>query len=58
MRYFALVVSAVISLSSVPASAAVRGDASHHAIAVAYNTCPVYEGYPDCHPNRDSRARA
>jgi hypothetical protein len=27
-----------IALSSIPAS--------------AYDICPKYEGYPDCHPNR------
>jgi hypothetical protein len=62
MRYFVLVVSAVTFLASISASAAVRGDASQLAIAVAYNACPAYEGYPDC-SNRDTysgrvRARA
>jgi hypothetical protein len=53
MRYFPLLLSAGIALFSIPAAAAVSGDASRDTI-VAYNTCPVYEGYPDCHPDEDT----
>jgi hypothetical protein len=52
MRYVVLAVSAVISLSSMSAGAAVRGVPSQDGI-VAYNSCPVYEGYPDCHPDSE-----
>ena len=54
MRYVPLLLSAGIALFSIPAAAAVSGDASRGAIVLAYNTCPVYEGYPDCHPDEDS----
>jgi hypothetical protein len=53
MRYFPLLLSASVALFTVPA-AAVGGQASPGAIVLAYNTCPVYEGYPDCHPDEDS----
>jgi hypothetical protein len=52
MRYFALVLFTGIALSSIPAAAAVSGNTPRDAIVVAY-TCPVYEGYPDCHPDSD-----
>jgi hypothetical protein len=52
---FALVLSGILSagvaLSSIPARATVSGDLSQPAITLAYNSCPVYEGYPDCHPD-------
>jgi hypothetical protein len=51
MRYFPLLLSASVALFTVPAAASVGGDASRNAIVVAYNSCPVYEGYPDCHPD-------
>ena len=54
MRYFPLLLSAGIALFSIPAAAAVSGDASRGAIVVAYNTCPLLEGYPDCHPDEDT----
>ncbi len=50
MRYFALVLFTGTALSSIPAAAAVSGDTPRDAIVVAY-TCPIYEGYPDCHPD-------
>jgi hypothetical protein len=52
MQYFALILSTGIALASIPAAAAVNGDTPRDAI-VAYATCPVYEGYPDCHPDSD-----
>jgi hypothetical protein len=52
MRKFALVVSACVALSSIPAAAAVSRDTPSDAMVVAYG-CPVYEGYPDCHPDTD-----
>jgi hypothetical protein len=58
MQYFALILSTGIGLASVPAAAAVSGDAPRDAIVAAYNTCPVYEGYPDCHPDSDVGAFA
>jgi hypothetical protein len=57
MRYIALILFAGVALSSIPASAAVKDDASQHAVVVAYG-CPVYEGYPDCHPDADSAGSA
>jgi hypothetical protein len=54
MRYVALLLSAGIALFAIPAAAAVSGDASRGTIVVAYNTCPLFEGYPDCHPDEDS----
>jgi hypothetical protein len=53
MRYFAFILSTGIALASIPAAAAVRGDASRDAIVVGA-TCPKMEGYPDCHPDDDS----
>jgi hypothetical protein len=50
MRYFALALSAVITLASIPATAAVTTDTSQRAV-LAYDSCPKYEGYPDCHPS-------
>ena len=50
MRYVPLLLSAGIALFSIPAAAAVSGDASRGAIVLAYNTCPLLEGYPDCRP--------
>jgi hypothetical protein len=44
-----------IALASIPATAAVRSDAPQHAI-VAYDSCPKYEGYPDCHPDDNSHS--
>jgi hypothetical protein len=52
MRYFPLLLSAGIALFSIPAAAAVSGDTPRDAIVIAYG-CPVYEGYPDCHPDSD-----
>jgi len=43
--------SAGVALFSIPANATVSGDLSQPAITLAYSTCPVYEGYPDCHPD-------
>jgi 7-cyano-7-deazaguanine synthase in queuosine biosynthesis len=54
MRYFALVLSTGITLFSIPAAAAVRGDASRDAIVVGA-TCPKMEGYPDCRPDDAGR---
>jgi hypothetical protein len=54
MRYFPLLLSASVALFTVPAAASVGGEASPGAIILAYNSCPVYEGYPDCHPDQDS----
>jgi hypothetical protein len=55
---FALILSGILSagvaLSSVPASAMVSGDLSRPATTLAYYSCPVYEGYPDCHPDDPS----
>jgi hypothetical protein len=52
---FALILSGILSagvaLSSIPASATVSGDLSQPAATPAYYSCPVYEGYPDCHPD-------
>jgi hypothetical protein len=52
---FALILSGILSagvaLSAIPAAAAVSSDTPRDAIVVAYNSCPVYEGYPDCHPD-------
>ena len=53
----ALILSAGIALSTIPAAAAVSSDTPRDAIVVAY-TCPVYEGYPDCHPDSDVGAFA
>jgi hypothetical protein len=53
MRYFALVLFTGIALSSIPAAAAVGGNTPRDAIVVAYDSCPKYEGYPDCHPDSD-----
>jgi hypothetical protein len=50
---FALILSAGLAVVSVPAGAAVKVDASQHAIAVAAS-CPKMEGYPDCHPDAES----
>ena len=54
---FALILSAVLSsgvaLSSIPAAAAVSGDAPRDAAVAAYG-CPVYEGYPDCRPDGEA----
>jgi hypothetical protein len=47
--------AAGIALASIPATAAVRSDAPQHAI-VAYDSCPKYEGYPDCHPDDSSHS--
>jgi hypothetical protein len=52
MRYFALILSAGVALAAHPAAAAVSTDTPRDAIAVA-NGCPVYEGYPDCHPDSE-----
>jgi hypothetical protein len=49
MRYFAFILSTGIALAAIPAAAAVSSDA----IVVAYS-CPVYEGYPDCHPDGEA----
>jgi hypothetical protein len=54
MRYVPLLLSAGIALFSIPAAAAVSGDASRGAIVLAYNTCPLLEGYPDCRPDEDT----
>jgi hypothetical protein len=52
---FALILSGVLSagaaLSSIPANATVSGDLTRPAVTLAYYSCPVYEGYPDCHPD-------
>jgi hypothetical protein len=48
------ILSAGVALSSIPASATVSGDLSQPVTTLAYNTCPVYEGYPDCHPDDPS----
>jgi hypothetical protein len=56
---FALILSiltAGAALSSIPANATVSGSLSQPAITLAYNSCPVYEGYPDCHPDEPSGA--
>jgi|HubBroStandDraft_4_1064222.scaffolds.fasta_scaffold185984_1 hypothetical protein len=45
--------AARVALASIPATAAARSDAPQHAI-VAYDSCPKYEGYPDCHPDDNS----
>jgi hypothetical protein len=58
MRYFALILSTGIALASIPAAAAVSDDAPRDATVVAYYSCPVYEGYPDCHPDSDVGAFA
>ena len=54
---FALILSAILSsgvaLSSIPAVAAVSSDTPRDAAVVAYS-CPVYEGYPDCHPDSEA----
>jgi hypothetical protein len=54
---FALILSGILSagvaLCAIPAAAAVSSDA----VVVAY-TCPVYEGYPDCHPDDPSTGTA
>jgi hypothetical protein len=52
MRYFALILSAGIALSTIPVAAAVSCDTPTEAMVVAYG-CPLYEGYPDCHPDTD-----
>jgi hypothetical protein len=57
MRYFALALSAVITLASIPAIAAVTSNPSQRTI-LAYDSCPVYEGYPDCHPGGASAQSA
>jgi hypothetical protein len=49
---FVLVLSAGVALSPIPASAAVSGDTSRDAIGVAAS-CPIMEGYPDCHPDSE-----
>ena len=58
MRSFAPTLATVITLASLPAAAAVSGDTPPIATVIAYNTCPVYEGYPDCHPDADVGAFA
>jgi hypothetical protein len=52
MRYFALILSAGVALAAIPAAAAVSSDTPRDATVVAYG-CPVYEGYPDCHPDSE-----
>jgi hypothetical protein len=54
MRPIELLLSAGLALSSIPASAGViEGDAPQNTM-FAYASCPAYEGYPDCHPDRDT----
>jgi hypothetical protein len=53
MRYFPILLSAGVALVSIPAAAAVSGNASRDAFVVGAS-CPKMEGYPDCHPDADA----
>jgi hypothetical protein len=49
MRLIAFILSSAIALASIPACASA---ASNTFRATSFSTtCPVYEGYPDCHPD-------
>ena len=49
MRLIAFILSSAIALASIPASASAASNAFR---ATSFSTtCPVYEGYPDCHPD-------
>jgi hypothetical protein len=50
MRLIAFILSSAISLASIPASASAASNA-FRATSFSTTTCPVYEGYPDCHPD-------
>jgi hypothetical protein len=50
MRLFTFILSSGIALASIPASASAAGN-TFKATRVSTTTCPVYEGYPDCHPD-------
>jgi hypothetical protein len=48
MRLIAFILSSAIALVSIPASASAASN-TFRATSVSTITCPVYEGYPDCH---------
>ena len=50
MRLIAFILSSAISLASIPAAASAASN-TFRATSVSATTCPVYEGYPDCHPD-------
>jgi hypothetical protein len=50
MRLIAFILSSAIALASIPASASAASN-TFRATSVSTTTCPVYEGYPDCHPD-------
>jgi hypothetical protein len=50
MRLIALMLSSAIALASMPAAASAASN-TFRARSVSTTTCPVYEGYPDCHPD-------
>jgi hypothetical protein len=52
MRLIALILPCGIALASIPASASAASN-TFRATSVSASTCPVYEGYPDCHPDAD-----
>jgi hypothetical protein len=49
MRLIAVILSSAIALASIPASASAAS--TFRATSVSASTCPVNEGYPDCHPD-------
>jgi hypothetical protein len=46
-RLISLILSSGIALTSIPACASA---ASNTLRPTSVSTCPIYEGYPDCHP--------
>ena len=49
MRLITSILSSAIALASIPASASAAS--RFGATSVSTTTCPVFEGYPDCHPD-------
>jgi hypothetical protein len=50
MRLIAFILSSAIALASIPASASAASN-TFRVTSFSTTTCPVYEGYPDCHPD-------
>jgi len=55
MRLIAFILSSAVSLTTIPACASAANNRFGQ-VSAASTTCPVYEGYPDCHP--DGRAQS
>jgi hypothetical protein len=49
MRALSFVLLSAIAVTAIPAAASTRGAIAQ--VTKVYDTCPVYEGYPDCHPS-------